>query len=282
MEVKNMQKLVVYTAFDGDDMVFIDCMQDITIINGYIPMNPEHALGYYLSTTSHGGKKLEVMKDCLSLVMVSDEFWLFLESEDIVLQQLPEGILIEMLLWTQVKTPKIRVFSISETVKSLDRCDHTLYEGRVLDIDEPMIYANLENNQFSEISSFLDKIKHTLRPIVFIDIRNEDFKYIDWVRAYAYLHGKVPISPQHLIPEFIYSIHHKTQEDYQNSLEKLKNLASEIWAVYHSDIALRNIKEYYNLSSKVTFISMQEVGVPKYANPRNWSITSKEVRENLL
>jgi len=277
-----MQKLAVYTAFDGDDMVFIDCMRNIAIINGYVPINPEYALGYYLSTTSHDGKKFEVMKDCLSLVMAADELWLFAESENIALQQLSEGILVEVLLWVRVKTPGIRVFSISETVKSLNYHDHASYKGRVLSIDEPMIRTSLENNQFSEISGFLDEVKYTLRPIVFIDIRNEDFKYIDWVRAYAYLHGKVPISPQHLMPEFIYKVHNNAQEDYQGSIEKLKSVASQIWAVYHSGVALQNTKERYGLSPRVTFVSMREVGLPKYANPRNWSITSKEVKENLL
>ncbi|MBU4314775.1 hypothetical protein KJ673_00010 [Patescibacteria group bacterium] len=261
-------------------MVFIDCMRRIAIINGYVPINPEYALGYYLSTTSHDGNKSEVMKDCLSLAMAADEFWLFTESEDIVLQQLSEGILIEMLLWVRTKPAKVRAFSISETVKSLNYHDHAKYEGRVLNIDEPMIRRSLENNQFGEISGFLDKIKYTLRPIVFIDIRNEDFKYIDWVRAYAYLNGKIPISPQHLTPKFIYSIHNM-QENYQSSIEKLRDVASETWAIYHSDTMLQNIKERYSLSSRVTFISMQEVGVPKYTTPRSWPITSKEVKENL-
>lgn len=80
-----MQNLAVYTSFNGDNMVFIDCMRRIAIINGYVPINPEYALGYYLSTTSHDGNKSEVMKDCLSLAMAADEFWLFTESEDIVL-----------------------------------------------------------------------------------------------------------------------------------------------------------------------------------------------------
>lgn len=87
-----MLKPTVYTSFDGDQMIYIDCMRKLAIRNGLIPINPEHALGYYLSTKSHCDSKAEVMKDCLSLTMVSDEFWVFAENEDVPLNVLSEGI----------------------------------------------------------------------------------------------------------------------------------------------------------------------------------------------
>lgn len=111
-----MSKPTVYTSFNGDQMIYIDCMRKLAIRNGLIPINPEHALGYFLSTEAHGSSKAEVMKDCLSLVMVSDEFWVFSEREDTALESLSEGILIEILLWVRQRGTPIRFLSISETV----------------------------------------------------------------------------------------------------------------------------------------------------------------------
>ena len=67
----------VYTSFDGDDMIYIDLMREHAIRLGYVPINPEHALGYHLSTTSHRNLKYEVMKDCMSLAHACDNFWVY-------------------------------------------------------------------------------------------------------------------------------------------------------------------------------------------------------------
>ena len=41
------------------------------IDRGNIPLNPETSLGYYISTVTLGGKKIEVMKDCLTLETIA-------------------------------------------------------------------------------------------------------------------------------------------------------------------------------------------------------------------
>jgi hypothetical protein len=114
-----MYRPTVYTSFDGDQMIYIDCMRKLAIKNGLIPINPEHALGYYLSTRAHNDSKIEVMKDCLSLTMVSDEFWVFSEDESTPLDTLSEGILIEILLWIRQKNLPIKFFNITKTVLNL-------------------------------------------------------------------------------------------------------------------------------------------------------------------
>lgn len=189
-----MKKLTVYTSFDGDLMNYIDCMRELAVKNGFISINPEHALGYYLCTRAHNNSKSEVMKDCLSLTMIADEFWVFSENEDTALGTFPEGVLIEILLWVRQKGLPIKVFSIPQTVSSLKYSSSINYHGKPIVVEEVDLKNMSDNRYFHEISAFLDKATPTLRPVVFVDIRNEDFKYVDWVRSRAYEVGKIPIS----------------------------------------------------------------------------------------
>lgn len=280
-----MSRPTVYTSFDGDQMIYIDCMRKLAIRNGLIPINPEHALGYYLSTRAHGDSKAEVMKDCLSLVTVSDEFWVFTENENAPLETLSEGILIEILLWIRQKSQVIKFFSIAKTVLSLGyghkKSAEREYHGKARTVQEIDLKKALSARYFEEISTFLEKASSVLRPVIFIDIRNEDFKYADWARYKAYQVGKIPIVPQYLIPEFVYALH-GTQEEYPESIEKLKEVSSGIWAIYESQERLDALREMYKEHHRmVTFIPIKDLNVPKYANPRNWSITTKELQENL-
>ena len=70
---KPSKKNVIYTSFDGDDMHYLHNICDYEIKRGNIPLNPETSLGYYVSTVSLGGQKIDVMKDCLTFDMFSDK-----------------------------------------------------------------------------------------------------------------------------------------------------------------------------------------------------------------
>ena len=85
---------VIYTSFDGDDMHYLYNICNYEINRGNIPLNPETALGYYVSTVSLGGRKIEVMKDCLILEMLSDKMSVYSKEG----RTLSEGILAEMFL----------------------------------------------------------------------------------------------------------------------------------------------------------------------------------------
>lgn len=281
-----MFKPTVYTSFDGDQMIYIDCLRKFAIRNGRIPINPEHALGYYLSTRAHNDSKSEVMRDCLSLTMISDEFWVFAEHEDTPLESLSEGILIEILLWIRQKNSTIKFLGIEKTVLSLGYFQkedgNQEYQGKERIVKEIDLKRVLSERYFEEISTFLERVSPVLRPVIFIDIRNEDFKYADWARYKAYKVGKVPIVPQYLIPEFVYTFH-GIQDEYPKSIEKLKEVSSGVWAIYESQERLKALQKIYEGQHRmVTFIPIKDLNVPKYANPRNWSITSKELQENLL
>lgn len=272
---------IVYTAFDGDHMVYIDCMREIAIKNGYIPVNPEHALGYYLATRSHNDSKYEVMKDCLSLSQIANEFWVFSDKDTFKLTDLPEGVVIEILLWLRKKNGPIKFFTIKKVVKNLSKTTRALYKGDVLRLNESDIIEMLEKSYFQEISDFIDSVYLLIRPVIYVDIRDYDYKYVDWIRAKLFASEKVPAVPQHLIPRNVYDVLGKSRS-YQVELESLREATSGIWAVYHSSSKFDELKKKYaDHLSLVTFVSLREAGVPKYANPRNWSITTRETQENL-
>lgn len=142
-----------------------------------------------------------------------------------------------MLLWIRKKGLTVKFFSIAKTVLSLGYGNRKNadkgYYGKERDIKEIDLKKTLSERYFEEISTFLEKVFPILRPVIFIDVRNEDFKYADWARHKAYHTGKVPIVPQYLIPEFVYAIH-DMQEEYSESVIKLKEISSSIWAIYES------------------------------------------------
>ena len=276
-----MPKLMAYTAFDGDQMIYIDSMRELAIRNGYIPINPEHALGYYLCTHSHENSKAEVMKDCLTLVTISNELWIFTQYEDAQLHTLPEGVLIEILFWCRRRSAPIRFFSIEKMMRSLGR-NGFVYTGKPRSVSENDILTELGDLFFKEITNFLKQTVGHLRPTVFIDIRNEDYKYVDWIRISAYDSNFVPIVPQHLIPESVYNIH-GIEEEQKNDKRTLSKSCNNVWAIYQSDQRLQQILEYYPDTgfNDVEYIDIQTQGVPKYCDPRKWSVTNKESTEIL-
>lgn len=106
---------LVYTSMDGDDMKYVDFIRVFTYQQGYVPVNPIATLGYYTSTLGHKGSKREIIKDCYSLMLSCDELWVFgkkrpalgkivkLEQELIPVDDLPEGVLAELLVWLDRK-----------------------------------------------------------------------------------------------------------------------------------------------------------------------------------
>ena len=94
---------VVYTSFDGDDMHHMLAICDQVLKHDMIALNPEMALGYYISTETLGGKKINVMTDCLTLTIFSDRLWVYGKTDTL----LSEGIMAEIFLWSQIKNKKV-------------------------------------------------------------------------------------------------------------------------------------------------------------------------------
>ena len=93
---------VVYTSFDEDDMHHMLAICDQVLKHDMIALNPKMALGYYISTETLGGKKINVMTDCLTLTIFSDRLWVYGKTDTL----LSEGIMAEIFLWSQIKNKK--------------------------------------------------------------------------------------------------------------------------------------------------------------------------------
>lgn len=252
-------------------------------MNDLIPLNPEHSLGYYLSTRSHDNQKTEIMKDCLSLVRMSDELWVFVKEENentLPLNALPEGVMIELLLWAQMTGGSpVRVLSIPKVMMALRRSES--YVGVCRSFSEQEIKNCFDSRFFLEISNFLFRAKPSLRPVLLIDIDNNDFKYADWARAYSYKTGFVPLLPQLIIPEMVYG-RHELEYRHNEDRETLCGSVAKIMAIFRSKKDLKDLKEkYVFFQETVDFVPIQRLDIPKYTNPSSWSITSKEYGDSV-
>lgn len=267
----------VYTSFDGDDMIYIDMMREHAIMLGFIPVNPEHALGYYLSTTFHQNKKTEVMKDCMALARMCHDFWVYTHDPEMKLSSLPEGVLIEILQWMdETGNISLRFFYIQDVVNDLKYGKAN--EGIYVDISPEIVKECFDSRTYEEALRYLTSVKDHLRPIVFIDMPDEDFKYVDWARRKAFEEKLVPLVPQLVIAPLHYKVL-DIEETYGFDCETLTTLVSRIWAVYHTNDRYEAMMQRYAGKNNVTFVDMKALGIPKYVDPTNWSITTKEAKE---
>lgn len=112
----------VYLSSGGKFSKYLDFLRLFAYQAGYVPIHPIGTLGYYVSSVAHNHNKLEVMKDCFSLMLGCDEFWVFDEklpslearqsSDKKPLSQFPEGVLAEIYFWLTVKpNSPIRFFT---------------------------------------------------------------------------------------------------------------------------------------------------------------------------
>lgn len=269
-----MTRLKVYTSFDGDDMIYIDFMREFVIKNNYIPLNPTHALGYYLSTIEHKNSKILAMQDCCAVELLADEFWIFTHTDDLKLDLLPEGVLVEILTWLKSKDNyKFRVVNINKMLKSL-RTIHTEkdYWGTSVEINTVKLKNSLSPDLYADIVKNANQILETIRDTVFIDTDTKNIKYIDWMKAAAFRNGLVPIVPQCVIPEPIYKLYNKELIYYQD-VENIRTATSLTWKI------VKNVDNIIPEDQKTVMKTLKEIGIPKYLKPDQWALTNKELLE---
>ena len=95
-----MNNKLIYTSYDGDNIPLIDSFIKLVIDFKYIPINPTKSLGYYISTSIHDNDKGECLRDCLSLEMICDELWVFIDNN----KYIPEGVRLEIATWLKYKS----------------------------------------------------------------------------------------------------------------------------------------------------------------------------------
>ncbi len=299
---------LVYTSFDGDHMRYMHWMCYVALSLGYVPINPEAALGSYLLNTKHAGSKIEVMRDCIALEMCCHEFWHFDAADTPLALHLAEGVLAELMMWRERKhSAPVRLFPWIEShisIKHLpklmqDRREQTLQAARLSNKDLEHFLHQVEPTVRDDIDQRLLQTirKQGMRPLVFLSQHYADFKHVDWARWTAYHSGHVPLCPDTLMEHFVLDLAHGSQATTRGWLDRLSilNAADELWLFHKLGRDLLNCEPVilpdeiaidlyfwlrYKTGKPVRMFSWREADVPKYRQPR-WAITTREHLQNV-
>ena len=271
---------VVYTSFDGDDMHHMLAICNRVLKNNMIALNPEMALGYYISTETLGGKKINVMTDCLTLAVFSDRLWVYGNTNTL----LSEGIMAEIFLWSQVKHKKATFISNIYGSQQV--------EMNYLELDEWLSRMTDEDFRNDIFNNLLTPYKSSTHQTVYIGANFVNYKHIDWARVQAYKEHVCPISPQNILSYFLY---HEFADDKSKYLkDRLTLLAKSdaYWLCIDStnlEAELNRLDQYtlaelYMLNTVFTdkpvkIVDWGEIKVPKYDKTRKWALTDKEQEE---
>lgn len=300
------KKPLVYTSFDGDNMHYLDWMCYVAHKLGCVPVNPEAALGYYLSTTSHNGKKIEVMRDCVALELACTELWIFDSSLSIQNSSLSEGVIAEFVLWHQIRPhlpvrffPYLQESMLMKHKNSLEEksSEQILFQSKLpLDYQKELV-TKMEHLAIREIEEkLLLSIKENhVRPLAYISQDFFDLKHVDWARAIAYQLGYVPFSPETLVRHFVTNMAYgeSLPEEYLIDRISLLSAAQELWIFSKTPVSLfsknplqehTKLDIYYWLTHKPTapirVFSWRDASVPKFMPNNFWALTTREHLEN--
>lgn len=273
---------VVYTSFDGDDMHHMLAICDKVLKHNMIALNPEMALGYYISTETLGGKKINVMTDCLTLAIFSDRLWIYGKTDSL----LSEGIMAEIFLWSQVKNKK------ATFVPNI--YGNELVEMNYLELKQWLNEMTDEKFRNDIFNNLLDTYKKHIHHTVYIGANFINYKHIDWARVQAYKERICPISPQNILSHYLY--HNLNDEDSRYLKDRLTLLSKsdEYWLCIDTTnledelnrLDQNTLSELYMLNTcytdkKVKIVDWGELKVPKYDKSKKWALTSKEQDEIL-
>ncbi len=272
--------LIAYTSFDGDMLSHSELMKQYMHKKGFVPLNPESALGTYLVVNHYEGDKNPIIEDCLSLINVVDRFYVMTKqvpktSSDIRKQ--PEGIIAEVLYWVSSKRKLVTYVDIS-SYASEHEITHP--DGLLERLDEGQ-KAGIKN---------VFAAGRRLRSTAYLLSGEEHAKHSDWMRRDAYVNSRVPLCPYTIIGFSTLQLAYPT--DYVRQLccrVALGMKANEIY-IYGvdninkfkvSNLPLDALAELYVIlrpspKKKVYYKFFGEIGVPKYVNRKKWAVTKHE------
>ena len=273
---------VVYTSFDGDDMHHMLAICDQVLKHDMIALNPEMALGYYISTETLGGKKINVMNDCLTLTIFSDRLWVYGKTDTL----LSEGIMAEIFLWSQTKNKKA---TFIPNIYGQEKI-----EMNYLDVKEWLDRMTDENFRNDIFNSLLTPYKAQTHSTVYIGANFVNYKHIDWARVQAYKERLCPISPQNILSYFLYQrFQDKGARYLKDRLTLLAksdiywlcidstNLESELNRLDQNTLAELYMLNTFYTDKAVKIVDWGDIKVPKYDKSKMWALTSKEQEEIL-
>lgn len=299
--VNKKPKQVVYTSFNGDFLDYINHMVYVALKLGYTPINPECALGYFLSTTTHNNSKIETMLDCISLELLCDELWLFLERPTDSTSY-PEGVAAEIMAWLNSKPNAnmcMRVFN-NEIVKSFNTVAtirdnvtpiHNFYNDnpKYEEVNISSIINNFDEFYYNElVNRLIGELKTNKRNCIYISTDFYDIKYSDWVRKYLYERNLVGILPSQLLNSFVLNFAYKDEliKSYLTDRYSLLTKVNELYFIQKPNAGNKFSIDflfdvyYWLLNSKKYYVQFYDWGkfeVPKFTS--RWALTTKEHSE---
>jgi hypothetical protein len=273
---------VVYTSFDGDDMHHMLTICNQVLKHNMIALNPEMALGYYISTETLGGKKINVMIDCLTLAIFSDRLWVYGKTDTL----LSEGIMAEIFLWSQIKNRKA---TFVPNIYGQEQIEMNYLE--VKEWLEKMTDEKFRNDIFD---SLLIPYKAQSHSTVYIGANFANYKHIDWARVQAYKEKLCPISPQNILSYFLYRSFEDNDVRYLKDRLTLLSKSDMYWLCIDSTnleaelnkLDQSTLAELYMLNTVYTnktvkIVDWGDIKVPKYDKSKMWALTTKEQEEIL-
>lgn len=275
--IREPKKNIVYTSFNGDYINYIYNICNYEIRRGNIPLNPELGLGYYVSTISLGGVKQRVMEDCLTLEMLSNKMSVYRdESNDFA-----EGIKAEIILWYKIKNVDIDI------IGNLNNPTKLFLESNWDKVNIDNYITKLSVNEKSELyNNLLSKYTSEKHQTAYIIANFKNYKHIDWSRCFCYKNNICPISPQNILPYFLYS---DKLEIYKKSRLELLRRSDMVYLFIDKknfNNEINDLDEYslmelyyllnYDINKKIIVVGWDEAEVPKYVMRKNWALTKKE------
>lgn len=280
---------MAYTSFDGDFLSDVLRMCWLTSAHGYVPLNPEAALGYYVSTESHGGQKTEVMRDCVSVEFAADELWIVTEPGPLVVAELAEGVVAEVLLWLEYRR--------SSPIRHLQWLGPTIDLGAIVtgasagSMDEALLDPDALAQSIHRLPGLVTDLEESLladirargvRPLAYVVFPTADMKHCDWARRYAYQQGFVPACPSTMLAP-AREVLGMSLTEYEDARRSLMSACEEIWVfrrpggeLLDEDMALElDLWAEAVPGGRSRFITWAEAQVPKFVNPR-WALTDRE------
>lgn len=286
-------KPLAYTSFDGDYMPFLPNMLTYTMANGFLPINPESALGYYVSTTTHQGNKVLVMEDCLCEELLCDEMWVF----NPVTGHMPEGVVAEVMAWMDKKGTSIRkipFFNDYRVNLKTHQADAALNDYIMTPIEVSSYLARCNPDDIGDIRKKLFDASSNIPQPSYVVANFYNYKHIDWARSYCYQHSICPVSPQNILPyslydtdcsvdcEFHYMIDRLTLMDKCHELLWFTNTKNLKYELENLDVfSCTELFYWYTVygPASIKIVDWADAGVPKYKDNNNWALTRTELNE---
>lgn len=289
----NALKPLAYTSFDGDYMPFLSNMLTYTMANGYLPVNPESALGYYVSTTTHQGDKIQVMKDCLCEELMCDELWVFNPADG----HMPEGVVAEIMAWEYHKGTSIRQIPFFNGYRlniKTSMPDKALNSYVVSPLEISVQLKNRKQADIEDIRKKLFNSESAIPSSSYIVANFHNCKHIDWARSYCYKNSVCPVSPQNILPYSLYIKDNATDPELSYIVDRLTLLEKcneLLWFTntknpdYELDtmdvFSCTELLYWYTVNGpdSIKIVDWADAGVPKYRNNKKWALTKTELQE---